>query len=95
MNYTTPTGFAVYILLIFAFSFFYTFIQINPEELSKNLSKNGGYIPGVRPGKETVKYIKTILGRITLVGAIFISVIALFKLKYKKFSPIKLMEDKL
>ena len=76
VNYTTPTGFAVYILLIFAFSFFYTFIQINPEELSKNLSKNGGYIPGVRPGKETVKYIKTILGRITLVGAIFISVIA-------------------
>lgn len=76
VNYTTPAGFIVYILLIFAFSFFYTFIQINPEELSKNLSKNGGYIPGVRPGKETIKYIKTILGRITLIGAIFISLIA-------------------
>lgn len=76
VNYTTPTGFVVYILLIFAFSFFYTFIQINPKELSENLSKNGGYIPGVRPGKETIKYIKTMLGRITLVGAIFISVIA-------------------
>lgn len=76
VNYTTPTGFLVYILLIFAFSFFYTFIQINPEELSKNLNRNGGYIPGVRPGKETVQYIKTILGRITLVGAVFITVIA-------------------
>lgn len=76
VNYTTPTGFIVYILLIFVFSFFYTFIQVNPEELSKNLNKNGGYIPGVRPGKETVKYVKTILGRITLVGAVFITVVA-------------------
>jgi len=76
VNYTTPTGFIVYILLIFAFSFFYTFIQVNPEELSKNLSRQGGYIPGVRPGKETIQYIKTVLGRITLIGAIFISVIA-------------------
>ena len=76
VSYTTPTGFIVYILLIFAFCFFYTFIQVNPEELSKNLANQGGYIPGVRPGKETIKYIKTVLGRITLIGAIFISVIA-------------------
>ena len=76
VNYTTPTGFIVYILLIFAFSFLYTFIQVNPEELSKNLSRQGGYIPGVRPGKETISYIKTILGRITLIGALFISIIA-------------------
>lgn len=76
VNYTTPTGFLVYIALIFAFSFFYTFIQVNPEELSKNLSQQGGYIPGVRPGKETIKYIKIVLGRITLVGAIFIATIA-------------------
>ena len=76
VNYTTPTGFAAYIILIFAFSFFYTFIQVNPEELSKNLSRQGGYIPGIRPGKETVSYIKTVLGRITLIGALFISIIA-------------------
>ena len=76
VNYTTPSGFIVYVILIFAFSFFYTFIQVNPEELSKNLSRQGGYIPGVRPGKETIKYIKTVLGRITLIGALFISVIA-------------------
>lgn len=76
VNYTTPVGFAVYILLIFIFSFVYTFIQINPDELSKNLSKQGGYIPGVRPGKETSKYIKKVLSRITLIGALFISIIA-------------------
>lgn len=76
VNYTTPTGFIAYIILIFVFSFFYTFIQVNPEELSKNLSRQGGYIPGVRPGKETVSYIKTVLGRITLIGALFISIIA-------------------
>ncbi len=76
VNYTSPTGFVVYIVLIFAFSFFYTFIQVNPKELSKNLARQGGYIPGVRPGKETINYIKTVLGRITLVGALFIAVIA-------------------
>ena len=76
VSYTTPVGFIIYLLLIFAFSFFYTFIQVNPEELAKNLNRNGGYIPGVRPGKETVKYIKTILSRITLVGALFICIIA-------------------
>ena len=76
VNYTTPYGFAAYIVLIIAFSFLYTFIQVNPSELSKNLSRQGGYIPGVRQGKETIKYIKTVLGRITLIGSIFIAVIA-------------------
>ena len=76
VNYTTPYGFAAYIVLIFVFSFLYTFIQVNPSELSKNLSRQGGYIPGVRPGKETIKYIKTVLGRITLIGALFIALIA-------------------
>ena len=76
VNYTTPYGFVAYIVLIFVFSFLYTFIQVNPSELSKNLSRQGGYIPGVRPGKETIKYIKTVLGRITLIGALFIALIA-------------------
>ena len=76
VNYTTPYGFVAYMVLIFVFSFLYTFIQVNPSELSKNLSRQGGYIPGVRPGKETIKYIKTVLGRITLIGALFIALIA-------------------
>ncbi len=85
LNYTKPIGFTIYIILIFLFAFFYTFLQINPEELSKNLNKAGGYIPGVRPGKETKDYIKTILGRITLVGSIFIAVIAGLPIVFSSF----------
>lgn len=85
VNYTTPIGFAVYILIIILFCFFYTFLQINPEELSKNLNKQGGYIPGVRPGKETQKYISTVIGRITLIGAIFIAIVAGLPIVFSNF----------
>ena len=90
VNYTTPTGFAAYMVFIFLFGFLYTFLQINPEELSKNLNRNGGYIPGVRPGKETVSYIKTILGRITLLGSIFIAIIAGLPIIFSSFIPTNL-----
>ena len=76
ISYTTPTGFIIYTVLIFLFSYFYTFIQMRPDEFSKNLQENGGYIPGVRPGKETEKYLTTILARITVLGAVFLTVIA-------------------
>ena len=73
---STTVGFIIYLLMIFGFSFIYTFLTINPEELSKNLNNNGGYIPGVRPGNETKKHISTILARITFLGAIFITILA-------------------
>lgn len=76
ISYTTPTGFILYTVLIFLFSYFYTFIQMRPDEFSKNLQENGGYIPGVRPGKDTEKYLGTILSRITVLGAVFLTVIA-------------------
>ena len=85
LNYKTPEGFIVYIIVIIFFSYFYTFLQINPEELSKNLNRQGGYIPGIRPGKETQDYIKTILGRITFLGAIFISIIAGLPIIFSNF----------
>ena len=85
VNYTTPVGFAAYMLIIILFCFFYTFLQINPEELSKNLNKQGGYIPGVRPGKETKQYISTVIGRITLVGALFIAVVAGLPIVFSNF----------
>ena len=72
----STVGFIIYIVLIIAFTYIYTFLTINPEELSKNLNKNGGYIPGIRPGSETKKYISQVLSRITFMGAIFIAVIA-------------------
>ena len=74
--YTSPTGFLLYIVLIFVFSYFYTFLSMNPEEMSKNLNKNGGYIPGVRPGADTSGYISKCLSRVTLVGAIFLVILA-------------------
>jgi len=76
LNYNTVPGFTLYIVLILFFAYFYVFLQINPEQLSENLQKNGGYIPGIKPGKETCKYIKQVLSRLTIVGAIFLAVIA-------------------
>ena len=85
INYTTPTGFVLYIILIFVFGFFYTNMQINPKELAKNLNKSGGYIPGVRPGTETEKYIKKILNRITFLGSTFIAIIAAIPIVFSSF----------
>ncbi|MBQ5662340.1 MAG: preprotein translocase subunit SecY [Clostridia bacterium] len=64
------------LLLIVAFAYFYTAISFNPIEISNNLKKNGGFIPGIRPGKPTAEYITKILNRITLIGAIFLGIIA-------------------
>ena len=74
--YNSPTGFLLYIILIFVFGYFYTFLSMNPEEMSKNLNKNGGYIPGVRPGEDTTKYISKSLSRLTLVGSFFLVILA-------------------
>lgn len=85
ISYTTPTGFVLYIILIFVFGFFYTNMQINPKELANNLNKSGGYIPGIRPGVETQKYIKRILNRITFLGSVFIAVIAGLPIIFSSF----------
>ena len=74
--YTSWTGFILYIALIIFFSYFYTFMAMNPEEMSKNLNKSGAYIPSVRPGSETTKYISTTVSRLTLVGSLFIAILA-------------------
>jgi len=77
-NYTTVSGMIIYAVLIIAFTYFYTFVQVNPEKMADNLKKQGGYIPGIRPGKNTEKYITRILYRLTFVGSIFLAIIALF-----------------
>lgn len=76
INYSTPLGFIIFVLVIIAFAYFYTFLQLKPKELVENLQKNGGYIPGVRPGEETLKYINGILYRLTIVGALSLAVLA-------------------
>lgn len=73
---TTLTGFILYMVLILFFGYFYTFLQMNPEELSKNLSKSGAYIPGVRPGNDTIEYVSSVLSKLTIVGSVFLMIIA-------------------
>jgi preprotein translocase subunit SecY len=70
----------LFFILIIAFAYFYIAISFNPIEVSNNLKKNGGFIPGIRPGKPTSDYITKVLGRITLIGAIFLGIIAVFPL---------------
>ena len=66
----------VYFLLIIFFAYFYSTIQFNPIEVANNLKKNGGYIPGFRPGKPTSEFIQKVLNKITLFGALYLSIIA-------------------
>ena len=83
---TTLTGFIIYILLIFIFGYFYTFLEMNPEEMAKNLNTNGGYIPGVRPGDATISYVSNVLSKLTIVGSIFLVLIAALPIVFTKFS---------
>jgi len=71
-----PWGLLIYIVLTIAFSFFYANIQINPEQLAENFQKNGSYIPGIRPGNETERYIRKVLNRVTFLGAMALTLIA-------------------
>ena len=77
---TSPFYIALYALMIFGFSYFYASIQFNPIEIANNLKKNGGFIPGFRPGKPTSDFIMKALGKVIFVGAIFLCVVALVPL---------------
>ncbi len=74
----------VYFLLVFVFTFFYTTIVFDPEQIAENLQKSGGFIPGIRPGSQTVKYLNFVLNRITIVGASFLGLIAVLPSLFQK-----------
>ncbi|MBI5974668.1 preprotein translocase subunit SecY [Staphylococcus sp. H16/1A] len=79
-EYADPSnniGMIVYVILIIAFAYFYAFVQVNPEKMAENLKKQGSYVPGIRPGEQTKKYITKVLYRLTFVGSIFLAVIAI------------------
>jgi len=79
-NNLNPQSFlynALYFSLVFGFTYFYTAVIFNPEKITDNLKKNGGFIPGIRPGEQTTKYLTKVLNRITLVGATFLGLIAI------------------
>lgn len=76
-NYSTVPGAVLYTVLIVAFTFFYAFVQVNPEKLAENLIKSGSYIPSVRPGKGTEEYVSKLLMRLSTVGSIFLGAISI------------------
>ncbi len=75
-DYSKPFGMALYVILIIAFTYFYAFVQVNPERIAENLKKQGGYVPGIRPGKATHEYFSRVLSRLTFVGSLFLATIA-------------------
>jgi preprotein translocase subunit SecY len=80
----------IYFILIILFAYFYVTIQYNPIEIANNLHKNNGAIPGIRPGKNTIAYLSKIISRITLLGALFLSVIAVVPIVISRVSGIQI-----
>ncbi|WP_422658444.1 preprotein translocase subunit SecY [Paenibacillus sp. EC2-1] len=76
LAYDKPLGMVLYVVMIIGFTFFYTFVQMNPNQMADNMKKNGGYVPGIRPGKATEKYLTRVMTRLTMTGAIFLAVIS-------------------
>lgn len=77
LSFQSPTGMVLYASLIVLFSFFYTFVQVNPEKTTESLQKSAAYIIGVRPGRETEKFMSSLLKKLALVGAVFLTLVAL------------------
>lgn len=75
-NYQQPIGFVLYVGLIIVFSFFYSFLMMNPEKVADNLSKSNSYIPGVRPGMDTQNFIAKLMFKITLLGTVYLVILA-------------------
>lgn len=86
INYTSYTGFLLYMVLIFLFGYFYTLLELNPDEMAENLDKSRSYIPGVTPGEATSKYLKYVIRRLTVVGTLGLMVIAALPIIFSKIS---------
>lgn len=76
----------LYFILVFFFTYFYTAVTFDPKAMSSNLQKGGAFVPGIRPGEATEKYIGNIVGRITFIGAIFLSIVAILPLVFQKLT---------
>jgi preprotein translocase subunit SecY len=86
--YNNPFVYAgFYFLLVIGFTYFYTAVQFNPEEVAENLQKQAAFIPGIRPGSHTAEYLNQVLTRITLAGAVFLGVIAVLPIVMQYIFP--------
>ena len=98
LAYGMPLYNLLYVAGIIFFAYFYTAIIFNPDDVAENMRKYGGFIPGIRPGKRTAEYIDTILGRITLVGAVYLALVALlpnFLISGFRVAPIPFVGEQL
>ncbi|MEA3443963.1 MAG: preprotein translocase subunit SecY [Bacteroidota bacterium] len=80
MSFTNFTGFAynfVFALLIIAFTYFYTAVTVNPNQMAEDMKRNGGFIPGVKPGRKTMEFLDAVMSRITLPGSVFLALVAI------------------
>lgn len=84
--YTSYTGFLLYMVLIFVFGYFYTLLELNPDEMAENLDKNRSYIPGITPGDATSNHLKYVITRITVFGTLGLMVIAALPILFSKVS---------
>jgi len=80
-----------YFLLVFGFTYFYTAVIFHPHQIAENLQKNGGFIPGIRPGEQTAGYLQNTISRITLTGALFLGLIAVMPMLFQGFSGMQSM----
>jgi preprotein translocase subunit SecY len=88
-NWRGLIGAGVYMLLIFFFTYFYTAIQYNVDDMANNLKRGGSFIPGVRPGKQTKDFLNAVISRITFVGAAFLAVVAISQYVVQGFVPVR------
>ena len=86
LSLTSWTGLGLYAVLTILFTFFYTDLQVDPDQMADNLGKSGAYIPGIRPGNETKVYVSKVLHRITVLGAIGLTIIAVLPYLLTKFT---------
>ena len=89
-NATNPTYVYMvsYFLLIIAFSYFYVGVTFNPEQVAENIQKRGGFVPGIRPGKQTADYLGAVSGHMNLFGGVFLGIVALIPMFFSKYTPL-------
>ena len=90
LDWNHPVGMIIYVLLIFMFTHFYTSFAVNPREMAENMKKNGGFIPGIRPGQPTSEFIQTTVNRLSWIGAVFYSLIAITPIILDRFMPMQM-----
>ena len=86
--YTTISGFFLFMFLIFIFGYFYTLLQLNPDDIAENLDKSRSYIPGITPGDKTSEYLRFVITRLTVVGTIFLMTVAAIPIVFSMFTDL-------